>query len=110
MSIHDLVRIRIRQIRTLAHPSRLSDEVLAEHPEPRAFKRSDNRPHKSLIIETCSKHRPEQLIDGSNIRADIGPSILPPCLETVERLDPCCRRVGFATTILAKTNQSVGFL
>src|SRR5690606_23588126 len=58
-----------------------------KHPKARAFQRPDDRPHEGLVVEACRDQATCQLVDGAEIQAERGKTVLADGFEPVEYLD-----------------------
>src|SRR5690606_17478285 len=66
---------------------RATDEMFAEHPEPRAPERADYRSHEGLVVEARRKQFANELVDRADVPGKRGKPVLALSHEAVMNLD-----------------------
>ena len=70
--------------------------MLAEHPEARAFQRTDHRPHEGLVVEAGRQKLAAELVDGMEIPGQRREAVLADDHQPVINLDHGRRDIRLA--------------
>jgi hypothetical protein len=103
MRVTLIIPIRVRLHRSPAETCCVSDDVLISHPPT-------GRPHESLVIESSRQDSTYVIVDHTQIKIDIWPTIDTSGIEAVVELNLGGAEVRLRNCASLELNQSIGFL